>query len=167
MQFYTTDCVDCQRLQARWEAVGAQLKSRMNVARVNRATTGARTARRFDIFEVPTFVLFKKGKMYKYHNQDFDVKSFVSFAQDWYKNMKPEPVPVPKTPFDDLVATTVTFMKENPYLWQVGFGSLLLGLVLSAAMKLLKKSDKKATEKSSSKNGSQKKSAGKKSAKRE
>lgn len=83
VQFYTADCVDCQRLQARWEAVGAHLKSRLNVARVNRGTTGARTARRFNVFEVPTFLLFKQGKMYKYHNHDFDVKSFVAFAQDW------------------------------------------------------------------------------------
>lgn len=40
VMFYSTDCVDCQRLQARWEAVGAELKSRMNVARINRQTQG-------------------------------------------------------------------------------------------------------------------------------
>ncbi|XP_050296804.1 thioredoxin domain-containing protein [Anthonomus grandis grandis] len=164
VQFYTTDCVDCQRLQARWEAVGAHLKSRMNVARVNRATTGAKTARRFDIFEVPTFVLFKQGKMYRYHNQDFEIKSFVAFAQDWYKNMKSERVPVPKSPFDDLVAATVTFMKENPYLWQVGFGSLLLGILLPTIMKFFKKSTKE--EKSSNKS-SQKKASTKKPVKKE
>nr|AEE62060.1 unknown [Dendroctonus ponderosae] len=161
VQFYTTDCVECQRMQAKWEAVGAHLKSRMNIARVNRATTGAMTARRFDVFEVPTFILFKKGKMYKYHNQDFEIKSLVAFAQDWFKNMKPENVPVPKSPFDDLIAATVTFMKDNPYLWQVGFGSLLLGLVISTVLKFLKKSEK--VEEKSSK--SQKKS--KKTSKKE
>lgn len=54
---YSTECVDCQRLQARWEAVGAKLKTRMNVARINKGTTGAATARRFDIYNVPSFVL--------------------------------------------------------------------------------------------------------------
>ncbi|CAG9759698.1 unnamed protein product [Ceutorhynchus assimilis] len=169
VQFYTTDCVDCQRLQARWEAVGAQLKSRgMNVARVNRATTGAKTARRFNVFEVPAFVLFKKGKMYKYHNQEFGVAALVAFAQDWYKNMKPEPVPVPKSPFDDLVAATVTFMKDNPYLWQVGFASLLLGVVLSGFLKFCR-NKKEKTDKGSLKGQSQKSKSGasKKSAKKE
>lgn len=54
---YTNDCIDCQRLQARWEAVGAKLKTRMNTARVNRGTTGINTARRFDVFHVPAFIL--------------------------------------------------------------------------------------------------------------
>lgn len=165
VQFYTTDCVDCQRLQARWEAVGAHLKSRLNTARVNRATVGAKTARRFNVFEVPTFILFKKGKMYRYHNQDYDIKSLVAFAQDWYKNVKPEVVPVPKSPFDDLVAATVTFMRENPYLWQIGFGTFVVGLVLSAILKIFKKSP--PAQKTSSKSSSQKKSATKKSAKKE
>ena len=55
---YTDNCVDCQRLQARWEAVGAKLKTRMNVARVNKGTTGAVTGRRFGVQEVPTFILY-------------------------------------------------------------------------------------------------------------
>lgn len=44
-------------MQARLEAVGAQLKSKVNIARINRATTGAATARRFDVFYVPAFIL--------------------------------------------------------------------------------------------------------------
>lgn len=54
---YATNCVDCQRLQARWEAVGAKLKTRLNTARVNRQTTGRATSRRFGIVETPAFVL--------------------------------------------------------------------------------------------------------------
>ena len=55
---YSTDCVECQRLQARWEAVGAKLRTRLNVARVNRQTVGAVTARRFGVWEVPKFILW-------------------------------------------------------------------------------------------------------------
>lgn len=54
---YTNDCVECQRLGARWEAVGAKLKQRLNVARVNKYTTGAATARRFNVYDVPEFIL--------------------------------------------------------------------------------------------------------------
>lgn len=162
VQFYTTDCIECQRLQARWEAVGAHLKSRINVARVNRVTAGAKTARRFNVFDVPVFILFRKGKMYRYHEQDYQIKSLVVFAQDWYKNAKPEPIPVPKSPFDDLIALTVTIMKENPYLRQIGFATFILGLVAYILMIFLKKIPTVPKSKSA-----QKKSSTKKSSKRE
>nr|CAD7438301.1 unnamed protein product [Timema bartmani] len=95
---YSTDCVDCQRLQARWEAVGAKLKSRLNVARINRQTSGAVTARRLEIRDVPTFVLLRQGKLYRYNIPKYDVGSFAAFATDWYKNARAEPIPVPKSP---------------------------------------------------------------------
>lgn len=133
--FYTPECIECQRLQARWEAVGAQLKSRLTVARMNRATTGAATARRFDVFEVPAFLLFKQGKLFRYEIPNYDVASFVSFAQDWYKNAKSERVPLPKSPFDDLTASIANYIRENPWLFQVGFGTFIIGLVASWLMK--------------------------------
>ncbi|KRT85930.1 Thioredoxin, partial [Oryctes borbonicus] len=110
VMFYTTDCIDCQRLQARLEAVGAKLRNRVNIARVNRGINGAATARRFDVFNVPSFILFRQGKMYRYLIQKYDVSSFVSFAQDWYKNVSPEKVPVPKTPFDDLTSAIAVYL---------------------------------------------------------
>ncbi|KAJ8880142.1 hypothetical protein PR048_016605 [Dryococelus australis] len=96
----TSDCVDCRRLQARWEAVGGKVKTRMNVARVNKQTTGAATSRRFDIRSVPAFLLLRQGKMYRYNIPNYDVPSFVAFATDWYKNARMEVVPVPKSPFE-------------------------------------------------------------------
>lgn len=53
---YSADCVLCQRLYAVWEAVGAKLKHRLNVARVNRAEAGISTAKRFQIKESPDFI---------------------------------------------------------------------------------------------------------------
>lgn len=154
--FFTNDCVDCQRLQARWEAVGARLKTRMNVARVNRGTTGAATARRFGVFHVPQFILFRQGKMYNYDIRNHDVQSFVSFAQDWYKNVKSERVPLPKSPFDDLVQMIVDYLKENPSMWVIALVTAGIGFVAAIVMrrsapapKKSKKTDKK--EKSSGK----------------
>lgn len=42
---------------ARLEAVGAKLKQKINVARIDKGTTGASTARRFNVREAPTFIL--------------------------------------------------------------------------------------------------------------
>lgn len=145
VMFYTNECADCQRLQARWEAVGAQLKSRMNVARVNKGGAGGVTARRFDVFDVPSFILFRQGKMYKYQIHKYDVASFVSFAQDWYKNLKGEKIPLPKAPFDDFTALIADYLRQNPWLWQLGFATFILGLVFSLYVKF--KSKKKVEKK--------------------
>lgn len=149
VMFYTTECVDCQRLQARWEAVGAQLKTRLNVARVNRGGAGAATARRFEVYDVPSFLLFRQGKMYRYQIRKYDVASFVSFAQDWYKNVKGERVPVPKSPFDDFTALIADYLRQNPWVWQLGAATFVLGLIAALLAKFksgkkLEKSTKKA-----------------------
>ncbi|CAH1404041.1 unnamed protein product [Nezara viridula] len=112
IMFYTNDCVDCQRLQARWEAVGAKLKTRLNVVRINKKTSAV-TARRFNIAEVPTFLFLRLGKMYRYNIPKYDVPSLVAFASDWYKNAKAEKVPLPKSPFDDFVQQVVDLLKES------------------------------------------------------
>ena len=58
----------------------------------------------------------RQGKYYKYEIKKYDVKSFVSFAQEWYKNATPQKVPVPPTPFDNLVDISVQFLKDAPNL---------------------------------------------------
>lgn len=54
---YSADCVFCLRLHATWEAVGARLKHRLNVARIDRLGAGISTAKRFSIVEAPEFIL--------------------------------------------------------------------------------------------------------------
>ncbi|KAJ8960327.1 hypothetical protein NQ318_004061 [Aromia moschata] len=120
IMFYTSECVECARLQARWEAVGSHLKSRVNIARINRATTGAATARRFEVFNVPDFILFRHGRMYRYYFPKYDVGSLVGFAQNGFIDVTAEKVPVPKSPFDDFTAMIAEYLRENPWLWLVG-----------------------------------------------
>ncbi|XP_055615727.1 thioredoxin domain-containing protein [Toxorhynchites rutilus septentrionalis] len=111
IMFYTANCVDCQRLTAVWEAVAAALKTRMNVARIAKDGKGSSTSERFNVKEVPSFIFLRQGKFYRYDIGKYDIKSFVTFAQDWYKNTTPEKVPVPPTPFDQLVGHTVYYLK--------------------------------------------------------
>ncbi|XP_053680957.1 thioredoxin domain-containing protein [Anopheles nili] len=117
IMFYTPKCVDCQRLTAIWEAVAADLKTRMNVARVDMEGKGSETASRFRVKNAPEFIFFRQGKYYRYEINKFDIKSFVTFAQDWYKNAKAERVPVPLSPFDNLVELAVQHLKNMPHLY--------------------------------------------------
>lgn len=115
MLFYSQTCIECQRLTAVWEAVGARLKSRMNVARINKDTVGIQTAKRFNILKAPEFIFIRQGKFYRYEIPNFDIESFVSFAQEFYKNARAEKVPVPSSPFEELVNWTVDFLKNGAW----------------------------------------------------
>ncbi|XP_312592.5 thioredoxin domain-containing protein [Anopheles gambiae] len=147
IMFYTTNCVDCQRLTAVWEAVAADLKTRMNVARVQKDGKGSETAARFQVKKVPDFVFLRQGKYYRYEISKYDIKSFVSFAQDWYKNAKAERVPVPLSPFDNLVELAVQYLKDAPNMYAklyseypmvvYAFGAGLLFIVLGFALAII------------------------------
>ncbi|CAO1312244.1 unnamed protein product [Diamesa hyperborea] len=116
VQFYSSDCVECQRLQAIWESVAAKLRARLNVARVNIGRNGMLTGKRFKIEKKPEFILLRQGKYYRYNINKWDIESFVSFAQTWYKNITPEKVQAPATPFENLVDSIVKQLKAMPNL---------------------------------------------------
>ncbi|XP_012141214.1 thioredoxin domain-containing protein [Megachile rotundata] len=141
VMFYSTDNMEFIKMIARWEAVGAKLRRRINVARIDKHTTGASTGRRFNISETPEFIFFRHGKMYRYQIPKYDINSFVSFAKEWYRNARAETVPVPQSPFDDFVQTIANFLRENP--WVMKLGSITIGvfIILSVASKFRRKSD--------------------------
>ncbi|XP_047525908.1 thioredoxin domain-containing protein [Pieris napi] len=164
VMFYGASCVECQRLHAVWEGVGATLHGRVNVARMDSNLAGALTAKRFKVTKLPTFLFFRLGKVYRYDLPKYDIKSFVTFAQDWYKNVKGEAVPLLSSPFDDFVDWSVDMIKfsiklgveilaKYPWIWQIGvtgFGLVALTAII-ALMKARKskptKTDKKDKKK--------------------
>lgn len=92
--FYSSDCVSCRKLFAIWEGVGATLKRRLNVARVNRLQGGVLTAKRFNIDESPVFLFIRQGKVYRFKGKDLTVKGFVNFIDNLHTSkIKPEAVP--------------------------------------------------------------------------
>lgn len=151
IMFYTSNCVDCQRLTAVWEAVAGDLKTRMNVARIDKDGKGSATAGRFHVTSVPSFIFLRQGKFYRYEIKKHDIKSFVSFAQDWYRNSTPEKVPVPQSPFDQIVEQAVYYLKnlpeyisvlrtEYPALFYVMFGMMsfvILGFTAAIVLAVL------------------------------
>ncbi|CAB3237056.1 unnamed protein product [Arctia plantaginis] len=161
VMFYGASCVECQRLHAVWESVGATLRGRINVARMDANLAGLNTAKRFHVTKLPTFLFFRLGKVYRYDLPLNDVKSFVTFAQDWYKNSKGEPVPLLQSPFDELVNWCVDMIKQSvafgldilakyPWIWQIGLAGF--GLVaITAIIALLKAGRSRPAKKDSKK----------------
>ncbi|KAG7197694.1 hypothetical protein KM043_014455 [Ampulex compressa] len=141
IMFYSVDCVECLRMMAKWESVGAKLKHRMNVARIDRYGSGITTARRFNVHHSPEFIFFRHGKMYRYQIHAYEISNFVSFALEWYKNARAEQVPVPQTPFDDLVQMSVNILRDNPWIMKLGSISIVVLVIISVASKLRHKSE--------------------------
>lgn len=158
IMFYSNDCFDCQRLMARWETVGAKLRTRLNVAIVNRKTTGRVTSRRFHVIDTPTFLFFRLGKMYHYNIPKYDIASFVSFATDWYRNARSEKVPLPKTPFDDLTQMIADYLRENAWILKL-FSIVICIIITLSLVKKLKTAEvkNKKTKDTKEKSGKQEK----------
>ena len=51
------ECSECSSHRAVLESLACKQKGRMNVARINKGSTGAVTGRRFDVFDVPEYIL--------------------------------------------------------------------------------------------------------------
>ncbi|CAF5138377.1 unnamed protein product, partial [Rotaria sp. Silwood1] len=50
--------------------------------------------KRFHLFNLPAFILFKKGKMYRYESASWKQTAFVQFIENGYQNVKAEKVAV-------------------------------------------------------------------------
>jgi len=150
--FYSADCVLCQRLYAVWEAVGAKLKRRLNVARVNRLEAGISTAKRFGIKESPEFIFLRQGKVYRYKSKTYTPKSFIDFAETGYrKQTHPEAVPQVANPMNDFLASNLKALTSNPQF--ITFGGIAVAMIvfifvivkcLSKKTKTTEKKNKKA-----------------------
>jgi len=153
VMFYKDECEECAGLRARLETLGCKHKVRgINVAMVNKGSTGAVTGRRFEVAGVPALIFFRLGRMYRYELNKFDLETLSSFITGWYKNVKGDGIPLPKTPFDDLVQMCVDYIRDYPLLFclMIGLPILLLiafvYLTASSPEKPRSKKKKKAKE---------------------
>ncbi|KAK2721831.1 uncharacterized protein LOC136035352 [Artemia franciscana] len=150
--FCRPDNEDCQKLEARWEAVAARLHGQMNVARIDIVEGGGiSTASRFKVSNIPEIILVRQGKYYRYGLPNQDASSFAAFATGFYKNFPSETVPTPQTPFDALVDRCVFWFKENPVYALSSVGGVLLLLLGIVALNVIPgeaKKDKKRKKKS-------------------
>lgn len=58
----------------------------------------------------------RQGKFYRYEFKNYAVKAFVAFAHTIYKNVIPEKVQHPASPFENLVECAVEQLKDLPKL---------------------------------------------------
>nr|CAG4648002.1 EOG090X0856 [Moina brachiata]SVE93079.1 EOG090X0856 [Moina brachiata] len=146
VMFYRDDCDPCLKFLAKWEYIATQLKGRINLAKVNIMADGISTGSRFFVEQVPTYLFFRQGKVYQYSLDNYETQAFKDFALGWYKNAPSKSVPVPKTPFDELVDRSVFVLKENPLILPVAGGALLLILIVTLIKSLKGTKPEKTTK---------------------
>jgi len=149
--FYRDDCEVCMKFLPKWEYISSQLKGRTNLAKVNILNDGISTGLRFDISKVPTFVFFRQGKMYHYDIPNLESNALQNFASGWYKNAPAKIVPVPKSPFDELVDRTVFTLKENPWILPTSGVVLLMVLIIVGLSAWKSKTEAKPVKKKNAK----------------
>jgi len=148
--FYSDDCTVCGRMTAALETVACKHRGRINVAKINKQTHGEKTGRRFQLGldSNAALIFFRLGKMYRYTIDKFDPESLSSFVTGFYKNYPAESIPLPKTPFDDLVQLCVDYIKEYPVLVAAG---VAVPIFLLLAFLFLMKSEEPKPKKSKKK----------------
>lgn len=156
VMFIRDECEECDRMTARWETLACLHKGRLNVARINKSSTGAVTSRRFEVGIPPEYIFFRLGRMYRYTIEKYDVDSLSSFMTGFYKNVQGESIPLPKSPFDDLVQLCVDYIRDYP-LMVAAFVTLPILLALVFYF-LLSSEDKPRSKKKKTTTSTKKKS---------
>ncbi|KAM7363597.1 uncharacterized protein ACRADG_000441 isoform 2-T2 [Cochliomyia hominivorax] len=149
--FYSADCVFCLRLHATWEAVGARLKHRLNVARIDRLAAGIATAKRFGIVESPEFIFLRQGKVYRYKTKEYKAHQLIEFVEkDYLKQTNPESVPPELHSMNDFLSGYVETVSNVPQYVILSTIGVLAIVVLGFIIKCM--SGKRKTVENSSKN---------------
>merc|ERR1712154_514856 len=86
--------------------------------------------------------------MYRYKIDKYDPESLLSFINGFYKNYPAESIPLPKSPFDDLVQLCVDYLKEYPLIVS---GCASLPVLLCLAFYFLTRSEEQKPRKSKKK----------------
>lgn len=124
----------CQEYLPALEGAGVLIRQKTNVAKVN-IDESPETTERFHVHDCPTTYLFHHGKMYGYISQTssevYRVRSLVSFATSWYKNVEGARVPAIPTAFDKLTESIADYLKKNLQSPQGGNFLLIGGAVLA------------------------------------
>lgn len=83
---------ESRRIIPAWEAASLQFRNRAIFAYVN-IDENPNLQKRFHLYNLPAFILFKRGKMYRYEGTSWQQTAFVEFIENNYQKTKAETVP--------------------------------------------------------------------------
>uniref|UniRef100_A0A7E4ZTG5 Thioredoxin domain-containing protein n=1 Tax=Panagrellus redivivus TaxID=6233 RepID=A0A7E4ZTG5_PANRE len=131
VMFYDSEEPDCNAFIATWETVAHKLRGLVTVGKVDTSVSDDVTERfRIDEGQCPTFLLFHRGKMYRYSDPAKDVRGLTQFALTKFKDQRGHRVPEPPTALENFYESAkehvLDALDDNHTLTAIGVGGLIL-----------------------------------------
>uniref|UniRef100_A0A0N5BKL3 Thioredoxin domain-containing protein n=1 Tax=Strongyloides papillosus TaxID=174720 RepID=A0A0N5BKL3_STREA len=140
VMFYNGDDIDDRAFIALWETVAHKLRGLVHVGKVDTSTNDDVTER-FQVDEhfTPCFLLFHRGKMYRYNDPAKDVRTLTLFALSKFKDQRGHRVPEPPTLIEQFYEQLKEFVLEaaedSQKMTVIGVGSLIIACTISLIYK--------------------------------
>ena len=136
VMFYAPWCKHCKKLMPTFNKASSHLFKKKNFATVN-IDKNPRLAERFRVKDLPTLIMFSKGKMYLYRSKHRQLTDLVKFAGGSFQFQNPLPIPSDFTIFQvflkkmykDVLLTLYRMYARAP---MPTFLNLFLGMILGA-----------------------------------
>ncbi|EYC29629.1 hypothetical protein Y032_0006g3082 [Ancylostoma ceylanicum] len=140
VMFYDADEGPCNSFIPMWETVAHKLRGLVHVGKVETSINDDVTDRfHIDENDCPTFLLFHRGKMYRYKEAAKDVRTLTNFALYKFKEQRGMRVPEPPTAIEHLYEYTkekiLDIMEDNQMLSVIGVGGLILIVAVTLIIK--------------------------------
>ncbi|VDK74571.1 unnamed protein product [Litomosoides sigmodontis] len=133
VMFYNSEEPDCNSFVATWESVAHKffrLRGLVNVGRVDMSINDDVTDRfRLDDAQCPIFLLFHRGKMYRYKDAAKNIRSLTAFAMYKFKDLRGYHVPEPPTAlenfYEHVKERVADILEDSQALTVIGIGGLI------------------------------------------
>uniref|UniRef100_A0A0N4ZNG9 Thioredoxin domain-containing protein n=1 Tax=Parastrongyloides trichosuri TaxID=131310 RepID=A0A0N4ZNG9_PARTI len=140
VMFYNGDDVDDRAFIGLWETVAHKLRGLVHVGMVDTSTNDDVTERfRVDEHFTPCFLLFHRGKMYRYNDPAKDVRTLTLFALSKFKDQRGHRVPEPPTLIEQFYEQLKEFVldaaEDSQKMTVLGVGSLIIACTISLIYK--------------------------------
>lgn len=130
VMFFKSEEPDCNAFVSSWETVAHKLRGLVNVGKLDMSVNDDVTERfRLDDGQCPTFLLFHRGKMYRYKDAAKDIRSLTAFAMNKFKELRGHRVPEPPTAlenfYEHLKERFLDILDDSQALTVIGIGGLI------------------------------------------
>ncbi|KAH7695634.1 [NiFe]-hydrogenase maturation factor HyaE [Aphelenchoides avenae] len=137
---YDSEEPDCNAFTAVWETVAHKLRGLVNVGRVDTSVSDDVTDRfKIDDNQCPTFLLFHRGKMYRYNDPAKDARGLTNFALHKFKDQRGHRVPEPPTAlehmYEHVKERILDAVDDNQTLAVIGVGGMIVIVSLALLFK--------------------------------
>ncbi|MCP9257923.1 hypothetical protein DINM_001107 [Dirofilaria immitis] len=130
VMFYNSEEPDCNAFISSWESVAHKLRGLVNVGRIDMSINDDVTDRfQLDDSQCPVFLLFHRGKMYRYKDAAKNIRSLTAFAMYKFKDLRGYHVPEPPTAlenfYEHIKERIADILNDSQALTVIGIGGLI------------------------------------------